>query len=141
MVVTYRCRNCQTLYRIKDRKAAMDNLKAMEKCPREWCGGDATLYEHGQMSSSKPGITLTTKEFIEAKNGLGLPDEQKCSPEELKKLLIGRKIIDFEIGPHPTNPKRSLIRQVIVEGESKPFRLFLGVSNHGVSAYKVTDDG
>ena len=104
----------------------------MTSPPCPWCHG--IMRQSKRTGSNDPVVSVRTA--YEALSGLGWPEEQVCSPTQMKKLLVGKKItaVEVEVG---TKPSRSILHSITLEDGRT---LYLGSSPLGAVAYKVTHE-
>lgn len=78
---------------------------------------------------------VTAIELFQASAGVGLPSERKCSPDDIRKLILGARIVDAQLSK-ATDPSKSLLLSLTVEGGKT---IHLATSTSGPIVYKVTE--
>lgn len=135
----FRCPKCENSFMVRSDDPDRHLLKASGsmRCPNfKECGGRLVH------RSFKKGPTLiknarnvTALELYQAAAGVGLPEERKCSPKDLKKLMLGSRITAVHLEDHP-DPKKSIVMSLTLDNGKT---VYLTTSVKGATIYKVTD--
>lgn len=135
MMLVYTCKKCKSAYLVSGLDADVHLLQKQMRCPNsEVCGGKIRIY-----ASSKIRVTSTQRvsavHLYQACMGAGLPHEKRCSPDDLKKLLLGSIVVSAQLESCP-DPKRSLIMSLTLNNGKI---LHFASSTKGATIFKVTE--
>jgi len=83
----------------------------------------------------KPGQVVTAMALFQAST-LGSEMQRKCSPSDIRKLALGKKVVAIAVEPSPA-AGRSLISSITLEDGNT---IHLTTSTKGVTIYKVTHE-
>jgi hypothetical protein len=67
-------------------------------------------------------------------SGIGTEDERKCGPADVRKMVLGKKVVAVSVEP-ASDKHRSLITSLTLEDGKT---IHLAPSTRGVTIYKVT---
>lgn len=105
-------------------------------CPR--CGGKARGMLEQEVNPDLMAVLqlqeATPAEAFAAFNGLGFPDEQKCSLEAVQELLTRVPIVKV-VGQDVLGMERALIDSFELQDGT---RVYLGAGGEGVVIYRIT---
>ena len=132
----YRCNNCESDYFVPLDDPNRHLLKKTMRCPnyRE-CKGRIHLKASTNLRINLR-LVIDATSLFQATVGLGLPNERKCSPNDVKKALLGSRIKAVHL-ENAADPKKSLIMSLTLDN-GKVFHL--STSTRGAIIYKVTED-
>lgn len=82
-----------------------------------------------------PGPIVRAVTLFQMLNDMGSDEERQCSPADLKKVMVGRKVTAISV--EPATRLRSLITNITFEGGAT---VHLATSTKGVTVYKVTHE-
>jgi hypothetical protein len=134
--VLYHCKKCNAGYRVSIADADLSLLKDSMNCPNKAeCKGRIKKVGETDQLAKFPTKILTARELYAATMGVGLPQERVCSPKNLRKLLVGKKIVDLALAPS-SDPQRSFIYAITIEG-GKVFHF--AMSSQAATIYKMTE--
>lgn len=128
----YRCDQCPAKYSVSKTDGDIQILTQTLRCPVAKCKG--TLKAGAWTTKGSAPRHMTAKDLYTAASGMGLPEETKCSPKDIRKLMIGKTIEELTIGP-ASNRMRSTLMAITLEGG---IAVHLAPSPNGVTIYKVT---
>jgi hypothetical protein len=131
LTVYLQCSKCSLGYRLNPVDPGMSNLVGKLPCTSAGCKG--RLKRVQSLASGKSKVISATDLYI-ALGGGGLPEERvRCTPKQLKLLMMGKKITSIQVEEGPGY--RSFIRSITLEGGNQ---VHLGISTKGPTVYKVT---
>lgn len=133
----YRCPKCEHSYFVSSTDQDKHLLKKGMRCPnfRE-CGG--FLAQRAWKTNTPPvpkARKVTAIELYQAAAGIGLPEERKCSPKDIRKLMLGSKITSIHLENAP-DPKKSILMSMTLDSGKT---VYVTASTKGAIVYKVTD--
>lgn len=135
-VVLYHCKKCKEGFRVTVPPNEAHLLKRVMRCPHaSVCGGKVYQQAETNIKPNFPVTQIGALNFFQACAGVGLPGEQKCGPKDLKKLLIGARVVDAHLETAP-DPKRSLVFSLTLDNGKV---LHLASSTQGATFYKLTE--
>lgn len=126
---TWAC-SCGIKYSVQNGDPDLHLLPARIKC---WSPLKCRYYLVLKKGAS-PGPVVRALDIYKVMANLGFDAEKKCSPDDIKKHLLGKKITGVALERAP-DANRSLITTLTVEGGTT---IFLAPSVKGVTIYKVT---
>ncbi len=132
----FTCRKCSRAYAVPALDANLRLLKSRMRCPN-WMTCKGSIYR-GAETNVKPSfhvVMLSAIELYQASMGTGLPEERKCGPKDLKKIMVGSKITEVQLGDAPA-ANRSLIHSITLDNGKV---LHLAPSTKGASVFKITE--
>lgn len=133
----YRCTKCKHSFFIKtddtDRRRLLKNSM---RCPNYVrCKGRIIHKSWANATEIRNFRWVTALELYQASAGLGFVSERDCSPDTLRKLLHGHRIVATEI-QDTGDPQKSIVMSMTLE-TGKIFHL--SSSTKGAIVYKVTE--
>ena len=132
----YHCKKCKNSFLVITMPNEEHLLKRVMRCPNNSaCGGK--VYRQGETNiAMNPSIKrLNALEFFRACAGVGLPGELRCGPKDIKKNLVGAKVVEVHLEEAP-DPKRSLVFSLTLDNGKV---LHLASSSQGATFYKMTE--
>ncbi len=104
-------------------------------CPNhETCKGK--LREISRTNIPHHGMKfMKAAELFQASLGVGTPKERKCSPADVKKAIIGAKIVAIE-ADNASNPDRTIIYSLTLDSGRI---VHLAPSTQGATIFKITE--
>jgi hypothetical protein len=108
-------------------------LSVLMPCPITACYGSVQVV---QAAAATPKV-VSAKELFEACLGRGFKEERRCSPESLRKLLIGGVIEEVGLEEVSADEDRSIISTMTVSCDGLEMQVFFAMSRLGATIYKV----
>jgi hypothetical protein len=133
MFIRYECDTCGLAYEVSRTDRDLHLLSIIMPCPSFECGGGILVVNETATTPKR----LTSKILYEACMGRGFPEERRCSPEVLEKLLVGSGITSVKLKAVGADEDRSIIESMTIRHEDLKFTLHFAMSNHGATVYKV----
>lgn len=134
----YRCSKCNKSFFIKTEDPDRHLIKKSMRCPNFIrCNGRVTRKSWNNVSEIRNFRWVTAKELYQASAGIGFTSERDCSPDSLKRLLHGIRIIGSELQT-TGDPKKSILMSLTLETGKV---IHLSSSVKGAIIYKVTEVG
>lgn len=138
----YRCTKCKKSYLVDINAPGHrgDLLKKSMRCPdSKTCSGNIRLRawnDSSELELKKWGLMwVTAIDLFQAVAGLGLAAERKCSPNELKKLMTGSRIMSLELAKSH-DPQKSILTSLQLDNGKV---IHFASSTMGAIVYKVTE--
>lgn len=142
-MITVACIKCHLALRTTGEFSEVDFLVGKRSewypnrypCPRSGCDGkmafadmiDSEVYDMLEVHD------LTPQECFQAFNGLGLPTERSCTPDDLLSVLVGKKVSELDVC-QVNNDRRSIVYSLVVEDGT---RIYFGSSPQGAIVYRI----
>jgi hypothetical protein len=131
----YSCKKCRCAFVVSGSDENLKLLQPSMRCPNAMsCEGKIRVYATTNMDF-KEAIRISALHLYQASMGAGLPKEKKCSPQEVKKLLVGSTIAEVELQNCP-DPKRSIILSLTLNNGKV---LHFASSTKGATIFKITE--
>ncbi len=133
----YRCPKCENSFLVSSEDPDKHLLKRGMRCPnyRE-CSGNLVQRNFKANTGPIPNARkVTAIELYQAAAGIGLPEERKCSPKDIRKLLLGSRISSVHLENAP-DPKKSILMSMTLDNGKT---VYVTTSTKGAIIYKVTD--
>ncbi len=132
----FTCKKCSSAYLVPVVDPQGHLLKKRMHCPN-WVTCRGSIYENAQtdIKPSFPVSSLSAIQLWQATMGTGLPQERNCGPKDLKKLMVGAKILEIQLGDAPIT-NRSLIHSITLDNGKV---IHLAASTKGPTVFKVTE--
>lgn len=136
----YRCPKCKNSFLVRsddeDRRLLKD--RGM-RCPNHAeCQGHIIkrAFTNNMMGKTiDKARWVTAVQLYQAAAGIGLPEERKCSPKDIRKLMTGSRITSVHVEDAP-DPKKSILMSMSLDNGKT---IFVSTSTKGAIIYKVTD--
>jgi hypothetical protein len=130
----YICKGCSAAFVVPDSDPNAHLLKKSMRCPNhEACGGKVKIYAAGNIKV-KGSQHISALQLFQASFGAGLPNEKRCGPKDLRKLLLGSTITEVDLKAS-SDPQRSLIISLTLGTKVIHF----ASSTLGATVFKVTE--
>lgn len=141
MFIFYNCK-CGEAFGVPKIDENLHLLSLVMRCPDSSCSDKLRVCDAAKVY--KGWKDLSAEDLFAACSGVGLPPEQQCSPVDLEMLLLGGIINAMELESSGSNPKRSIISNMVVgidpcKEDSRAVKVHFAMSVHGATIYKVTD--
>lgn len=136
----YFCSKCKHSYFVKDQDPNKHLVKPTMRCPNyRVCKGTVRRKNKWPESGVIKGQThhISALDLYQAAAGVGLPEERKCSPKDMKKMLTGARIVNVQLENAPDPDKSVLVSMALDNGKV----VFITTSTKGALIYKVTEVG
>jgi len=137
MFVHYSC-TCGMAFRITKADPDVGLLSLKMNCPGIDCSKEIQIID-AEEASELDLQSLPAKALYVACMGRGFPEERCCSPEALKRLLVGGLISDIDLAPCSADEDRSIISSIQVDSMHGIHLIHFAVSTQGATIYKVTE--
>lgn len=125
---TWACR-CGNTFSVLEVDPNKHLLEDRIKCPTIRCRFYLTRND-----GLSPGTVVQALVLYQSFCGLGDEDQRHCSPADVRKMVLGKKVVAVSIEP-ASDKRRSLISSLTLEDGKT---LHLAPSTKGVTIYKVT---
>ena len=136
MLRIYTCKKCRSVYVVSEKDQHIELLKKIMRCPNaQRCAGKIRVYANSNIPVSG-SLKVTAVHLYQASMGAGLPDERRCSPKEVRQMLLGATVTGAELEAAP-DPHRSLLLSMTL---STGKTLHIASSTKGATIYKVTEE-
>ncbi len=133
----YRCTRCKASFLVQDSDSDKHLLKKVMRCPnystckwqirqKHFTTNDSTIHNARWISAV---------ELFQASAGVGLPEERKCSVADVKKLLVGSRVVSVNLSEAP-DPKKSVLYSMTLDNGKT---VHLTTSVRGPMVFKVTE--
>ncbi len=129
------CKKCNSSWAVLRHDADIELLKSKKmRCPNhDVCQG--YIYEITKLPKSSDKVTrLAAVTLWQGTMGVGLPEQRRCTPEELLKVMKGAKI-ETAVLESASNPQRSIIHCLILDNGKT---IHFAPSPNGALIFKVT---
>jgi hypothetical protein len=136
-VFTCSRKKCRAAYSVSEEDAHLSLLKSGTRCPVEECTGKLRETMSTNVKTITGVTAISALELYQATRGAGLPKEKRCSPEAMKKILVGAKITAVHLDKAPVE-ERSILFSLTLSNKKV---VHLATSSLGATIYKVTDHG
>jgi hypothetical protein len=136
MISLFTCLKCKAAFSVSE-GPGNNLLKETMRCPTDGCVGSLKLSSRTNIKLGFEAPKVSALELYQATLGAGLPEEKKCSPAAMKKLLTGAKITSVHIEDAPAE-ERSILFSLTLSNKKV---VHLATSSLGATIYKVTDHG
>lgn len=136
----YRCLKCKMSFFVDSNDDNKHLLKATMRCPNYLtCKGNIRLRQKWPDSGIIPGPVrnLTALELYHATSGIGFPEERRCAPEQMTKIMTGARIYKVHLEKSPDPQKSVLMSMTLDNGKV----IHLTTSTKGALIYKITEAG
>ncbi len=134
----YRCQKCQKSFFFKTDDPDRHLIKKSMRCPNYIrCNGRIFRKSWNNVSEIRNFRWVTAKELYQASAGIGFESERDCSPDSLKRLLHGIRIVGSDLQV-TGDPKKSILMSLTLETGKT---IHLSSSVKGAIIYKVTEVG
>jgi hypothetical protein len=111
-------------------------LKKIMRCPSApTCDGKQHMFSETNIPTEFHVEQISALQFYQAVMGIGLPKERKCGPSEVRKILVGSRVLDVHLDVAPDD-KRSIIYSITLENGNV---LHLAASTRGATVFRVTE--
>src|SRR5258708_4353760 len=105
----YRCAKCGCSFFVKTDDPDKRLLKKSMRCPNHIrCNGRVIHKSWGNAGEIRNFRWVSAKELYQACAGLGLVSERDCSPETLRRILHGNRVIATEL-QDTGDPKKAIL--------------------------------
>jgi len=132
----YVCRKCKAAFTVPVLDPQAHLMKKSMRCPHsDICGGKIHLTTKTNIKLAFPSTPMGALELYQASLGVGVPKERRCSPTDIKKALVGAKIVDIKTDP-AGDPKRTIIYSLTLDSGKV---IHFAHSTKGATIFKVTD--
>lgn len=134
------CSKCKHSYFVHMDDPNRHLIKKTMRCPNyRTCAGTIRHKTKWPESGVIKGRTrhISAIELYQASAGIGLPEERKCSPKAMKKMLTGARIMNVMLETAPDPNKSVLVSLALDNGKV----IFVTTSTKGALIYKVTEVG
>lgn len=138
--VWYFCTKCQSSFLVDMDDSARHLLKKSMRCPNFiTCKG--RVNERGFTTKNMPtgeiknARKVSATELYQATMGIGLANERKCSPRDIRQLLTGARISQVQV-EKASDPQKSILLSITLDNGKA---VHLSSSTHGAIVYKVTE--
>jgi DNA-directed RNA polymerase subunit RPC12/RpoP len=134
----YRCIKCGCSFFVKSNDPDKGLLKRSMRCPNYVrCKGRIIRKSWANAGEIRNFRWVRAKELYQACAGLGLESERDCSPETLRRLLHGNRVVATELQDTGDPKKAILLSLTLNTGKT----IHLSSSVKGAIIYKVTEAG
>jgi hypothetical protein len=124
----YYCTKCKGAWQISGLREYGHLLKPAMTCPHQpRCGGKAKRVTRLIPKPRK----VSAKVFYQATEGFGFPEERKCGPADVTKVLLGARIVG--LGGEPIGDRTVINSLELDSGET----VYLGTSPGGPIVYRM----
>jgi hypothetical protein len=133
-MIFYKCPDCGAAFLVNPMDPDLHLLQRYMPCPSFECGG--SLRKMFKQQPPKEAKKLKAVQLYQATMGFGLPREKNCTPEKLRKVMVGAMItaIDVtQVGDH----NRSIITTLKL---STGHQVHFASSALGATIYRMTKD-
>ena len=131
MFIYYKCDSGDFACRVPKTDERLELLSLKMRCPQ--C--DSYIQTVEMMGGAK---LMSAEELFSASMGRGMPEEQLCSPERLKGLLMNGTIADVDLLPSEADSNRSIINRMRVETINGPdLTAYFAMSTQGATIFRV----
>ena len=132
----YRCSKCERSFFVRSKDEHQHLLKKSMRCPNfVRCKGRISRRSWNTADEIRNYQWVTALELFQASAGLGLKAERNCSPETLKRLMVGSKILSTEV-QDTGDPQKSLLMSITLDNGKV---IHTASSTKGAIVYKVTE--
>ena len=135
----YRCPKCKNSFLVQTSDPDRHLLKksGSMRCPNfSECGG--RLMKRAFTTNTHTidkARWVSALSLYQAAAGVGLPEERKCSVKDVRKMMVGSRIVAVHLEDAPDPHKSILLSLTLDCGKT----LFVSTSTKGAIVYKVTD--
>jgi hypothetical protein len=133
------CTKCKCSFVVPVEDKNNHLLKKGMRCPNAIeCKGKISPKDWGKVAFGRLENfqRVSAVELFQASAGVGLPKERNCRPDDIRKLLMGARIVNVHLSP-ATDPKKSLLFSLTVESGKT---IHVATSTSGPIVYKVTEN-
>lgn len=124
------CKKCSGAWAVLKHDPDVGLLKSRMRCPNyDRCKGHLREVSKAENAARMPALSLWQSIM-----GMGTPEQRKCSPKELEKVLSGAKVKAVVLECH-ANPGRSIIHTLSLDNGKT---IHFAGSPSGAVVYKVT---
>lgn len=137
LILTCRSSKCKTTYAVPATDPQLPLLKRSGmRCPNA-ATCKSRLRETGKTNLTfSPGVQkITALELYQACMGVGAPEERRCAPIDVKKVIDGAMIISAHTEASP-DPKRTIIHSLVLDNGKV---LHFAASTRGATIFKITE--
>lgn len=133
----YRCVKCKCSFFVDTADKNIHLLKPTMRCPnfRSCAGTIRYKAKWPQSGKIEKGRRISAIELYQASAGVGLPEEQRCSPNDMTKLMVGTRIKAVHL-EKTSDPKKSVLMSMTLENGKV---VHVTTSTRGALIYKVTE--
>lgn len=133
----FACTKCKIAYAVSATDSNVLLLNKEMRCPEYSCGGKLkqTVHKVGKRGHERVYTLIGALELYQAVMGIGLPEERKCSPKNVRKMMLGSSILDVSVEAAP-DPQRSIITSLTLNNGKV---LHFTISVRGATIFKVTE--
>ena len=136
LISHYACKKCGSVFGVPLTDPQAHLLKRSMRCPNSaQCGGKIWLVMSSNITTNFAVTKMSALQLYQASLGIGLPKEKKCSPTELKKLMVGAKVTAIQT-EKTSDPHRSIIHSLTLDNGKQ---IHFASSTLGATIYKVTE--
>lgn len=130
------CSKCQSSYLVPVPDADRHLLKKTMRCPNyRTCAGQIRERQFKpSMAAVSNAKWVTATELFQGTAGIGLPGERKCSPTEVRKLLVGSRVTSVHL-EKSSDPQKSILMSLTLDSGKT---IHVATSTKGAIVYKVT---
>jgi hypothetical protein len=98
------------------------------------CWAKGCRYYVNRDDSLDRGLVAQAIMLYQVLSGLGSEDEKKCGPADVRKMMLGKKVVAVSVEPAPDKHRSFITNLTLEDGKT----LHLAPSTRGVTIYKVT---
>lgn len=135
LVRYYGCKKCGAQFIVPSIDPDIGLLKTRMRCPSS-CGGTVRLRAETNIRMKQPVQQVTALHLYQAVMGVGLPQERRCGPGDVTKVLVGSRIKAIDIVEAP-DPRRSIVNSITLEDGRV---VYLASSTKGATVYRITEE-
>src|SRR6185436_8776833 len=131
----HRCSKCERSFFVKNKDPNLHLLKKSMRCPNYIrCNGHIIRKSWNNAGEIRNWKWVSAIELYQASAGIGLESERNCSPDTIRELLLGRRIVSTEI-LEAGDPKKSILLSITLDNGKA---IHLASSTKGAIVYKTT---